>query len=345
MKLQVVATNPRARGTQARRAFTLIELFAVLVIVLLLLATFVPYAMAIRESANRTRCVANLGNIGRALGDYQLVNGHSYPRVRFSAVAGNRWTAFTGADDLDPFASTSAVEPNDVTASLWLLVREGLAKPEWFICPSGGGQPDEIVDAAGAQTVVKKRGNFRSQNNLSYGYATPFSSIGDYRLVDTLPSRFALLADRAPSAGTLYDAAAAGLRYDASPKSFRRINSTNHRGAGQNVLYADTTVRFEWSPYCGVGTTEDKNNGDNIFSALAAVPLVSVEPPANNPGVAGVGIGPAYRYDTVLVPFSEYAAAARAEAASPPKPPRATSSPASAPTSSTAPATAPTTQP
>jgi prepilin-type N-terminal cleavage/methylation domain-containing protein len=330
-------------------AFTLIELLAVLVIVGLLLATFVPYALSLRESSNRVRCVDNLTNISRALRDYAASNNYFYPRVKFDAAMGNRWAAFTGADDANPFAADSAVSANDVTASLWLLVREGLAKPEWFVCPSGGGRADPVLNSAGEQVVVKKRGNFRSPENLGYGYATPFSSIDDYRLNDTLPARFALLADRPPMEGVLRVAAEAGVRFDGPAKSLRRINSPNHGGAGQNVLYADGTVRFEVSPYCGVRkptpadgkAAADANDGDNIYTALAPAPLVSESPP-NAPGVAGEGIGPSYRYDTVILPIVDLrkigtAVTPNREA---PRPAAAATAPATS-----QPATSPTTQP
>jgi prepilin-type N-terminal cleavage/methylation domain-containing protein len=300
------------RGTRpGDRAFTLIELLAVLIILTLLLATFIPYGLSLRESSHRTQCAANLANISRALRDYAASNHYFYPRVRFDPTMGNRWTAFTGPDDANPFASDSAVSANDVTASLWLLVREGLAQPEWFVCPSGSGSADGVLDASGVQTVVKKRGNFRSSHHLNYAYATPFSSITDYRLNDTLPARFALLADGPPSEATLREAFERGVRFDSQPKALRAINSPNHDGDGQNVLYADGTVRFESTPFCGVrkalpGETvepAERRDGDNVFTALAASPLVDTQPPANDPGVAGADIGPSYRYDSVLVPI------------------------------------------
>jgi len=48
--------------------------------------------------------------------------------------------------------------------------------------------------------------------------------------------------------------------YD-SMKSY--VNSTNHTKEGQNVLYADSHVSFEKSPYVGI-------DGDNIYTAMTA---------------------------------------------------------------------------
>lgn len=291
--------------TRSSRGFTLIELIAALLIVALLLATFVPYAMSLRETSARVRCTGNLKNIWQALDNYGDVNGYFYPRTRFDEKVGNAWTAFTGPDDRNPFLPDSAVKPNDVSASLWLLVREGLAQPGWFICPSSWGHADRMLDAEGNQTVAKNRGNFRGPDNLTYSYATPFSSIVEYRLSDTLPARFVLLADQGPAFDQLSERTPP---FNARPSELSVANSVNHRLAGQNVLYADGSISFITSPYCGVRKqgpdrrTSDVNDGDNIYTALAAEVLIDREPAANEPGVAGTKIGPAYRYDTYLVP-------------------------------------------
>src|SRR4051812_34324590 len=112
------------RGHSRRRAFTAIELLVVIVIVVILLSIFVPYVMKLRETARRTQCRDNLRQIFQALQNYAGANGSFLPRVVHDPnLAG--FTAFTGANDANPFAPNSGVRPNDVTASLWLLVRGG----------------------------------------------------------------------------------------------------------------------------------------------------------------------------------------------------------------------------
>ncbi|HQY89310.1 MAG TPA: type II secretion system protein [Tepidisphaeraceae bacterium] len=270
------------------RAFSLLELIAVIVVLGLLLATFIPYAFSLRENARRTRCTEQLRQISTALSTYASTNDWNYPRTRASAEPSNAWTSFTGANDANPFADDSKVEPNDVTAPLWLLVRLRLIEPSAFICPSSYGTADDASQR-------ELRGNFRSPKNLTYSYATPYSSIPEYKLNDTLPARFALMSDQAPNL--------ANQRIPRADTGFglARGNSPNHGGAGQTVLFADGSVRFEASPYCGVARA-DAPQGDNIFTALERKPLV-VEVAPDDPGVVvNQEIGPSYRYDSVLVP-------------------------------------------
>lgn len=296
------------------RGFTLIELLAVLAIIVLLAATFVPYALSLRETDNRVRCAANLRNLWWAFNEYAGRNGGAFPRTRADDHLGGRWTAFTGADDANPFAADSAVRPNDVTASLWLLVRTVDAKTEWFVCPSSDGTRDLVEDAAGRPVDARSRGNFRSAAHLTYAVASPFSGVPEYALNDTLPSGFVIIADQGPSIDSLAPGRAPAA--DASPRALAMGNSVNHRRGGQNVLYPQGTVIFETTPYCGVGRVRSGDRtlvpGDNIYTALAATPLVDVRPTHSLPGVAGTDLGPSYRYDTLLVPGADFAAAARA---------------------------------
>ncbi|HLL90532.1 MAG TPA: type II secretion system protein, partial [Tepidisphaeraceae bacterium] len=184
---------PPARLARRPRAFTLTELLAVAVIFVILLSIFVPYVRSKREDAHRARCADNLRQIREAFAKYMQQNGDNYPSARGDAQRPTGYRAFTGPDAADPFAADSAVQPNDVTASLWLLVRGGLAEPKLFVCPSTWDR----ADARGTST--SPRSNFRGGANLSYSYATPFAAPTDYRLKgDWVKPGFAVIADRNP---------------------------------------------------------------------------------------------------------------------------------------------------
>ena len=275
--------------------FSLIELLVLLAILAILVSILVPVLLRSRETERRVRCVDNLRAVQRALAAYASVNGKNLPRVTYEpSRAATGYVAYTGADSPDPFARGSQVRPNDVTASLWLLVRAGLVAPGRFVCPSTG-------DAPGGAPAAQ-RSNFDGRKQLSYSYASPFSASPGYRLnSDLLKPDFAVLADKNPGTASGDDVTAPA--HDAGPFALARANSNNHGQAGQNVLYAAGHVQFQSTPYCGVGAGLVR---DNIYTALSASALPEgQEPPVAGKGVIARDLGPAWAGDSFLIPTDD----------------------------------------
>lgn len=292
-------------GRSHRRAFTLVEFLVLLGIVVILLSIFIPYISRTREMSNRNRCLANLANLSTLLREYAKREGDArgaalLPSTVYDAQNHpNSYTAFTGPDDPDPFAPNTKVQPNDVTASLFLLMRGGyLANGEdaglaAFICPSSGDYPDRLTDSAGHRVKADQRSNFRSPRNLSYGYCSPFSSAQKFRLnTDWLSSDFAVMADKGPGKDALLPSNAPALE-------MRKGNSNNHGEAGQNVLYGDGHVSFQRTPYCGY--REKDGRIDNIYTAAATTP--TTQPiTGSEQGFFGRKYAPVNWGDSYLVP-------------------------------------------
>ena len=273
----------------------MIELLVVLAILAILVSVLLPVLLRSRETERRVRCVDNLRAIQQALAAYATSNGKNLPRVVYEpSRAATGYVAYTGAESPDAFAPGSQVRPNDVTASLWLLVRSGVVTATRFICPS--------TRARAVASSRAPRANFGGKGELSYSYASPFSAAPGYRLnSDHLKPDFAVVADKNP--GTAGGDDATGPAYDAGPFELARANSNNHRQAGQNVLYADGHVQFQGTPYGGVGAGHVR---DNIYSALLATPLPEgQEPPVAGKGVLARDLGPAWAGDSFLVPTDD----------------------------------------
>ena len=289
----------------AARGFSLVELLVLLAIFVILVSIFVPFLLRARETDRRVRCTDNLRVIQQALKAYATGNGNNLPRVTYEPSRGpTGYVAYTGADSPDPFARGSQVRPNDVTASLWLLVRAGLVSPARFVCPSSGATPDPL---GGKDAAAASRSNFSGAEHLSYSYTSPFSAAPGYRLnTDLLKFDFAILADKNPGTGTGGGDDVTAPPYDAAPFDLTRANSNNHGEAGQNVLYADGHVQFQPTPYCGVG---DGAVRDNIYTALSTAPLPEgtepTLPAAAARGALARDIGPAWSGDSFLVPTDD----------------------------------------
>jgi hypothetical protein len=43
--------------------------------------------------------------------------------------------------------------------------------------------------------------------------------------------------------------------HDSGRRDMQKANSNNHQNEGQNVVYCDAHVEFQYSPYCGKGRT------------------------------------------------------------------------------------------
>src|SRR3954466_11029241 len=166
------------RIDRARRGgFTMVELLVVILILLLLLSIFIPFIRKTRETDHRVRCQSNLRAIGTALSKYAKANSGSFPKVvHDTANQPGAYFAYTGPYAANPFAGDGRISANDVTASLWLLVRGGFAPPSLFVCPSTGDWADPVTGPDGKTTDAAHRSNFKRAHNLSYSYASPFSA-------------------------------------------------------------------------------------------------------------------------------------------------------------------------
>ncbi|MBV8782105.1 MAG: hypothetical protein JO353_11980 [Phycisphaerae bacterium] len=120
------------------------------------------------------------------------------------------------------------------------------------------GVPDPTTDPTSQSNFTHYK------QNLGYSYANPYPSNAaanaGYQFTNKMNAGFALMADLNPGTGP-------------------GKNSRNHEGRGQNVLYADTHVAWQWGTKCGM-------NGDEIYNNQAGV-------------VQGSPIGPS---DSVLLP-------------------------------------------
>ncbi len=271
------------------------ELLVIVVIFLLLLSIFIPFIRKTRETDHRVRCQSNLRGIGLALSKYASANSGMFPRVVADTGGNfNGYFAFTGPYASNPFSGDGKVSANDVTASLWLLVRQGYAPAELFICPSSGDMADPVSDASGQSTARESRSNFKHARNLSYSYACPFSLAAGYKFNEFLAADFVLAADKNPGKSGTSDVT--GPAFNDPPLELAKANSNNHRRAGQSVLYADMHVEFRKSPYAALG-------GDNIYTALAERPYPETpQPDLTVRGVVGSDYSPAWKVDSYVVP-------------------------------------------
>jgi prepilin-type processing-associated H-X9-DG protein len=240
------------------------------VLMALLLATL---EMA-RHRAYISACAANLHTIGQAMTMYANENHGHLPRTRY--VPGAALTFGTAAASGDTFGPTGP-QPNDATAAAFLLLRSQRIPPAVFICPYNDVTSFAQDDAA--VTGADKRSNFSDfKANLAYSFANMYPDAAaeqkGYQWTGRLGAEFAVAADLNPGVRP-----PAGLTPASSTHDQKRANSINHEGGGQNVLYGDGHVAWQWSVFSGI-------RGDDIYINRAGQ----------------LNASPGDREDSVLVP-------------------------------------------
>jgi len=264
--------------SQKHSGFTLVELLVVIAIIAVLIAILLPALSTARERAYRIKCLGNLRQIYQAEQIYAVDNKGQYPRVRYSP--GNTAFFFMMFPEPQPFALNA--QHNDVTAGIYLLVRAKLLTLEVFLCPSSTQKLDDEDPRS-----ILAHSNFSDRKpygwSLSYSFAMQYQGNGtkspyetQYRHAPNAPAGNAVAADRNDGENRVQT-----FNPNAPASDMQKMNSKNHRGKGQNVVFNDGSGRWCDNPFVGC-------NRDNIYTR-------SVDTNNNN-------VVPYDRYDTILLP-------------------------------------------
>lgn len=267
-----------------RRGVTIID-WLVVIILTLLIATFsLAAANQQRDMAKLIGCASHLNQIGQAMLRYAADNNGDFPRGLYDSASADHPVAYThfdakcAADEkYDPMYSKSGPGPNDVTAGVFRLIQTQHLAPDLFLCPGVA-----LPSTRPARIDPATQCNFSDPAQLNYSFANPYpdddAAHDGYAFDNRLPSDFALAADLNPGCDALMK-----IGPLASPKEIQGINSTNHNGFGQNVLFADSHVELHNDPFCS------GKHRDNIYTFGRGT----------GNGVVGSPVGP---NDSILLP-------------------------------------------
>jgi type II secretory pathway pseudopilin PulG len=254
------------RSKSQAKGITKIELVVVLAATLVLTAALLPSLQRWREMARRQRCAEQLNNMGKAFYTYCGASDDNWPVAPHAAPP-------QGAEGLTRYApglignqrereTTLRDTQVSTTRSMWIVVRSGALRPDDFVCPASG-------DGSNTDQSPAAWWDFKNFSEVSYGYQMPYGKWG--RPNGDRDGRMPLAADKGPysvglEAGAQSPGPPPALSVSAPSSAWRSWNSPNHGRQGQNVLIADSHVKFVDTPAVGMAQ-------DNIYTQwLAAEP-------------------------------------------------------------------------
>lgn len=276
-------------GHKNLRGFTLIELLVVIAIIALLIGILIPVLASVKEKSNRIKCASNLRQIGIGQRTYAFDNKGQYPRIISTEMGGAQY--FTGTYENNIFHAGGSYS-NDISAGIFLMIHYKILTVDIFLCPSSSQERDVAMDGNNvAEVPVTERSNFSEKKpyswSLSYCFANQYSPTSrvlgdevDYRHSPSAPPENAIAADRNDGFDRFKNTSP-----DAPQSDMEMMNSRNHGGKGQNVLFNDGSVRWCNNPFVGYMR-------DNIYTR-AGVPF---------PPTSYRKLMPAHRYDSNLGP-------------------------------------------
>jgi len=249
--------------TTGKKAFTLVELLIVIIIIGILATLVVPSLIRVVKLARRSACQSAVHELINGMRQYSTAAG-DMPKVPVSS-----WDTSIGSNRLSsPFDMQNDGTPppakaRNHSANLWLLAKRDYVSLEGFVCAATDDLPS-------THQKVDKYWDFSSSRYISYGMQSPYGFGGSLNVLT--PAGVVLIADGSP-----YVQSSTGLNPGKIKENddltiidwggnadglvkMRLGNSPNHDGDGQNVGFWDGTVEWRSGAACG-------KNGDNIYTA------------------------------------------------------------------------------
>ena len=207
---------------------SLAEAAAVAAGVIILSSLFVPVTRQMRAMAWQKACQANLSKIAQGVTRYAGENSNFLPAV--ATKAGNPWW------------KVGSTEPQNQsnTRHVWLLVKKNYVEPEVFVCP--GGTRENLMKLDRAQ--IASLSDFPDRRYITYS----FKLICEPNKAFYPSSATPLMSDTNPIFETCLKNPGCISKSEFDPitlsEKLLKINSSSHRGKGQNVMFSDGTVKF-----------------------------------------------------------------------------------------------------
>ncbi|RLS46224.1 MAG: hypothetical protein DWH86_03530 [Planctomycetota bacterium] len=244
------------------RNFRLSDFVSVAALILVGVGVLLPIAARIRAQSLSTVCANNMRSLYGGLDNYARDHGGLLPAV---ASFGNIGSLFSTSPESQPSTHSSQGLPNNNSTPLYL--QNTPMAPTQFVFQVPGGV---VVIRQGSRDWSGSNHSAHLTQLVALGYTDihslqcPACAAGmpcfayrvparGQRFVLDTPGRTVVVADSNP----MIEA----RRLGSMPES-RVLNSSNHRGSGQNLLFSDGAIEWKTSP---ILTTSPATAMDNIW--------------------------------------------------------------------------------
>lgn len=225
-RLPAAAAAEQAQAVSAKGSFwrNFGEMAAVAVVILFIAGVLIPTLSGARQKYWQKRCQVQLGSIFDGLSNYILDHDGKPPAVRIKA--GAPWWK----------VGCQGEENCSNTRHIWLLVKDCYVEPVNFVCP--GRSYGRALQFKGSQVQIYN--DFPAKRYITYSIRlrcpnSPYT-FGQKPIISDANPIFDSIEN--PTADTSGE-----LRLQLNDRLLR-INSHNHKGRGQNVLFGDGSVSF-----------------------------------------------------------------------------------------------------
>lgn len=238
-----------------------------------------------------THCASKLKMIHTAMYSYAVNHKDRYP----TAGKGDPAASAVGFKEGDRRNGTGAILDNNVTASLWMLVRSGHVSPDEFICPATSDAPDalSVTTVRTQDALLKYTHDFMQRRNLSYSPINMHHRTASQHWSASAGLDRVLLGDNNGNGHAQRHVLA--VADAATQKDIEnRENSPNHGGEGQNLVFGDGHVEYLADPFRGPGN-------DNVYAMVTGGVN---RPPTLGNSDGDATVGPLSQSDVWLLPLS-----------------------------------------
>jgi prepilin-type processing-associated H-X9-DG protein len=201
-----------------------------------------------RQMSWQTKCSAQMAGLFTGLSNYKNDNNGQMPNL--ASAPGDPWwkVTYQGPENVSN------------TRKMWVLVRNGYVKPDAFMCPA-------TKPSCSFSCSAKDYNDFPKRNLVTYSIRVACPNAGLEKM-----GRQPIIADASPIFVNV-SASEKALLVNISD-TLLKLNSPNHGGRGQNVLFCDGSVVFIKNRYVDISL-------DDIYTIQNTQTYHGVELPAS----------------------------------------------------------------